>query len=71
MLNAYRNKTDIIFGFVSEQEIAYDIATRRSNGGSSRNGSSGRLEDGRADAHRAAIPAGCKNALDRGFPINL
>lgn len=24
MLNAYKNKTDIIFGFVSEQEISYD-----------------------------------------------
>jgi len=24
MLNAYKNKTDIIFGFVSEKEIAYD-----------------------------------------------
>jgi 2-polyprenyl-6-methoxyphenol hydroxylase-like FAD-dependent oxidoreductase len=24
MLNAYKNKTDIIFGFVSEQELAYD-----------------------------------------------
>lgn len=24
MLNAYKNKTDIIFGFVSEREIAYD-----------------------------------------------
>ncbi len=24
MLNAYENKTDVIFGFVSEQEIAYD-----------------------------------------------
>jgi 2-polyprenyl-6-methoxyphenol hydroxylase-like FAD-dependent oxidoreductase len=24
MLNAYKNKTDVIFGFVSEKEIAYD-----------------------------------------------
>src|SRR6186713_1269843 len=24
MLNAYKNKTDIIFGFVSEKEIPYD-----------------------------------------------